>query len=66
MKKQVSYRLDTDIVDYLEHISEINGLSQSKAAELIMSIVKDYFTDKMIRLEYEARGDIDGRKKIQV
>ena len=66
MKRQTSYRLDTVILDYINYISEMNDISQSKAVELAIGIVKDYFTDKMIRLEYEARGDIDGRKKIQV
>jgi len=66
MKKHINFRLDTDIADYLDHISEMNNITRSKAIELAIGIVKDYFTDKMIRLEYEARGDIDGRKKIQV
>lgn len=65
MKRQISYRLDTDIIDYINHISGINNTSQSKTIELVVGIVRDYFTDRMLQLEHETRGTIDGRKKIQ-
>ena len=63
MKKNVNATIETELIDYLNQISKTNKVSRSKALELVISLVQDYFTDDQIALEHNARGVIDRRFK---
>ena len=63
MKRSICMTIAPEYVEYLEHIAEINNTSRSKSLELIISMVQDYLTDAQLVMEYNVRGEIDGRVK---
>jgi len=63
MKKIISSRLNANVLEYLNHIAEINNISRSKAIELAVSLVQDCFSDNQICLEHISRGSVDGRTR---
>lgn len=66
MRKQItSVTLSPPTLEFVDHIAEINSVSRSKAMELLIDLVQDYFTEKQIAMEYEMRGVLDGRAKNQ-
>ena len=63
-KKAVNWTIDNDLVEFISDLKEKIGIpSQSKAAELLLDIARDYLSDEQIRMEYSARGVRDNRKK---
>lgn len=64
-KKVTTMRLRDDILDYLDQIQNQTQLSRSKSVELLVDIIRDYFTINQVCLEHSVRDDIDGRKKAQ-
>ena len=64
MKKlHVSLRLPEDTIEFANKVAETNGISRSKAVELIIDITRDYFSDNQLSLEHQVRGNKDGRFK---
>lgn len=62
MRKSVlTATIRKEAIDFLDHISEMNSTSRSKINELLIDIVKDYFTDEQIAMELKVRGNSDGR-----
>ena len=62
-KRIISATISPEVVDYIDRVSEMNSVSRSKAIELLINIVQDYFSDNQICQEHIVRGVIDGRTK---
>ena len=62
IKKQISIRVDENIIDFLDDIAKTCSISRNAAFALVSDIARDYFSIGQIIAEHGVRGVVDGRR----
>ena len=62
-KRPVNWTIDQELFKFVIDVQDKTGLpSQSKTAELLFDIVRDYLSDQQIIIESQSRGVRDNRR----
>ena len=62
MKKKMSVKLTEEDIALVERLASTTGLPKSTVIELVLDIVKTYFTEDQLRTEASMFQPADGRR----
>ena len=63
MKKQISCRIEEDILEYAEYLAEELNISKTGIPEFALRILSLYFDIEQLRVEAQYNAPSDGRRK---
>jgi predicted transcriptional regulator len=62
-KKQITAKLDNDMLEYVDILARRTGIAKSNIPEFALRVLQTYFTDKQLEMEAVVHAPKDGRRK---